>query len=469
MTLDLEKYTMTDGKTALSAAEFNARFYPIVRRLHVLEDLSISWSAAITSVQNYGLARINDAVQPLIDGLKGDLVNLIAQGKTDLASQSAAVAAKLADIDTRMAAVEAIIAAASASVSAHAARTDNPHQVTAAQIGGSVTPTAGGVPCATADARLDPGWLPASLTGDNLLIDGNFDYWFEGTSQASSGYGSDTMWWNIHNGSSKVHSQRTFVLGDTDSFDAPATYYSRTVVTSAAGAGNFVSKKYKVEHLQRTAGRKLTLSFQGRADSVKNMAISFEQIFGTGGTPSSNINNIGSQLIHLTTSFSKKTITVDIPSILGKTLGTDGNDYLCVVFWFDAGSSFDFRSADLGQQSGAFDIAQVKLECGTIATPFNAPDPQQELARIYRYFVPSFSFAGGFYMPASNNMNFTIGLPTVMRVVPTISCSNVSLNNCTFVTVYGCDDRSHLIMIWSSTSTDYCYGNLTLGPCDARL
>jgi len=157
MTLDLEKYTMTDGKTALSSAEFNARFYPIVRRLHVLEDLSISWSAAITSVQNYGLARINDAVQPLIDGLKGDLVNLIAQGKTDLASQSAAVAdmltttetridadlasqsatvaAKLADVDTRMAAVEAIIAAASASMTTHAARKDNPHGVTAAQIG----------------------------------------------------------------------------------------------------------------------------------------------------------------------------------------------------------------------------------------------------------------------------------------------------------------------------------------------
>ena len=110
MTLDLEKYTWTDGQTDLSAAELNARFYAVVRRLHALELLSIDWSAAVSSVQNYGLARINDAVQPLIDGLKVDLVNLITQGKTDLASQSAAVAAKLAEVDAKMAAITAKLA-----------------------------------------------------------------------------------------------------------------------------------------------------------------------------------------------------------------------------------------------------------------------------------------------------------------------------------------------------------------------
>jgi len=135
MTLDLEKYTWTDGQTALSAAELNARFYAIVRRLHALEQLSIDWSSSISEVQNYGLARINDAVQPLIDGLKVDLTNLIAQGTADLASQSAAVDAKLTDVDTRMASVESIINAAAANLATHAARTDNPHKVTLAQLG----------------------------------------------------------------------------------------------------------------------------------------------------------------------------------------------------------------------------------------------------------------------------------------------------------------------------------------------
>lgn len=122
MTLDLEKYAFSDGKTPLSAAELNARFYALVRRLHALEQLSIDWASAIAEVQNHGLARINDAVVPLIDNLKIDLTDLIAQGQADLASQSAAVAAKLAEVDAKMTTVEATIAEMVASVTAIEAR-----------------------------------------------------------------------------------------------------------------------------------------------------------------------------------------------------------------------------------------------------------------------------------------------------------------------------------------------------------
>jgi hypothetical protein len=116
MTLDLEKYAFTDGKTALSAAELNARFYPLVRRLHALELLSIDWENAIAQVRNHGLARINEAVVPLIEALKTDLANLIAQGREDLAAQAAAVDAKLAEVDAMMLAVRTAIVAITDSV-----------------------------------------------------------------------------------------------------------------------------------------------------------------------------------------------------------------------------------------------------------------------------------------------------------------------------------------------------------------
>lgn len=142
MTLDLEKYAFTDGRTALSASELNTRFYAIVRRLHALELLSIDWEAAVSEVRNYGLSRINDAVKPLLDSLQTDLAALVAQGQIDLASQSAAVAAKLAEVDavmvlveTRIAKMEASVVAIKAATDAHAVRTDNPHGVTADQIG----------------------------------------------------------------------------------------------------------------------------------------------------------------------------------------------------------------------------------------------------------------------------------------------------------------------------------------------
>lgn len=142
MTLDLEKYKFTDGTTDLSASEFNSRFYAIIRRLHALELLSIDWTAAVSEVRNYGLARINDAVKPLLDSLSVDLAALVVKGKVDLASQSAAIDAALAEVDAVMALVETRIAKMEASVSAievatdtHIARSDNPHAVTAAQTG----------------------------------------------------------------------------------------------------------------------------------------------------------------------------------------------------------------------------------------------------------------------------------------------------------------------------------------------
>ena len=111
MTLDLEKYTWTDGQTDLSAAELNPRFYAIIRRLHALEQLSIDWDEAISEVQNYGLERINNAVLPLIESLQTDLAALVAQGKADLTSQSASVDVKITEIETTIAAQVASVTA----------------------------------------------------------------------------------------------------------------------------------------------------------------------------------------------------------------------------------------------------------------------------------------------------------------------------------------------------------------------
>ena len=72
----------------------------------------------------------------------------------------------------------------------------------------------------------------------------------------------------------------------------------------------------------------------------------------------------------MSTTWTKYTKTFTIPSITGKTLGTDSNDYLQLNFWLDGGSSFDSRTDTLGQQSGTFEFAQVQLEKGSSATDF---------------------------------------------------------------------------------------------------
>jgi hypothetical protein len=116
--LDTEKYTFADGKTALSAAELNARFWALVRRLHALESLSVDWAAAVAQIQNHGLERINEAVLPLLDSLKSDLDALVAQGATDLAGYSAQVDGLIARGDAAVAETAAGAAAFMAQVNA---------------------------------------------------------------------------------------------------------------------------------------------------------------------------------------------------------------------------------------------------------------------------------------------------------------------------------------------------------------
>jgi hypothetical protein len=226
----------------------------------------------------------------------------------------------------------------------------------------------------------------SSLMFRNKLINGGFDIWQRGTSQTTSGYGSDDRWGNENVGSTKTASRQTFTLGQTDVPLNPK-YWSRTVVTSVAGAANYCNKIQRVESVLTLAGQEATLSFWAKADASKNIAVEFVQWFGLGGSPSSIVSGIGVTTCALTTSWQKFVVTVNIPSITGKTLGTDLGDFLAAVFWFDAGSSFNARTNSLGQQSGTFDIATVQLEAGDQPTPFEQRPVGTELTLCQRYLA----------------------------------------------------------------------------------
>ena len=249
----------------------------------------------------------------------------------------------------------------------------------------------------------------------NKIINGNFDIWQRGTSQATGGYGSDDRWNNDNVGSTKTHSRQTFAPGQTDVPGNP-TYFSRTtVVSSVVGAANRVLKSQKIEGVHTFAGQTVTLSFWAKADASKNIAIEFAQNFGTGGSPSTVVT-FGTNTSALTSSWKKFTITLAIPSISGKAIGTNNDDSLQLFFWFDAGSNFNARTNSLGQQSGTFDIAQIQLEQGGQATAFEQRPIGTELALCQRYFYKSSTFSCGTTIPAMFGYSPMRGIP-----VPTIT------------------------------------------------
>jgi hypothetical protein len=239
----------------------------------------------------------------------------------------------------------------------------------------------------------------------NRIINGNFDIWQRATSQTSSGYGSSDRWFNEHLGSTKTTSRQPFTLGQTSVPNNPL-YFSRTVVTSVANIANYVSKKQSIEGVWNFAGQSATLSFWAKTDANKNIAIEFTQAFGTGGSPSTTITGIGVTTLALTTAWQKFTVTVSIPSISGKTLGTNGDDCLVVNFWFDAGSNYNARTNTLGQQSGTFDFSQIQIEAGSSATPFEFRPIGTEQNLCERYYeVGDFSWIGNFTSAAAIRMS----------------------------------------------------------------
>lgn len=219
----------------------------------------------------------------------------------------------------------------------------------------------------------------------NAIINGDFDIWQRNTTQTSNGYGSDDRWFNGNVGSTKTHSQQTFTLGQTTVPNNPK-YYSRTNVTSVAGVGNYCNKIQPIEYVKTFSGETVTVSFYAKADAAKYMAVEFYQNFGTGGSPSVAVSGIAAQKVLLSTSWQKFTITTTIPSVSGKTLGTNNDDSLNLIFWFDAGSNFNSRTGTLGQQSGIFDISQVQVESGSVATEFEKRSNGEELALCQRYY-----------------------------------------------------------------------------------
>ena len=254
----------------------------------------------------------------------------------------------------------------------------------------------------------------------NAIINGNFDIWRRGTSRTSNGYGSADRWSCAHSGTTKTASRQEFTLGQTSVPGEPA-YFMRHVVTSVAGSGNYCQIRQMIEDVRTFAGQTATLSFWAKADASKNIAIEFIQSFGTGGSPSARITGIGAQKIALTTSWAKYNITVDIPSITGKTLGSDGNHCLCLYFWFDAGSDYASRTANLGQQSGTFDIAQVQLEEGSVATPFERRSYGEELALCQRYYGVTVAMTRGYANAASTVLESQIRWHQVMRTAPSVT------------------------------------------------
>ena len=273
----------------------------------------------------------------------------------------------------------------------------------------------------------------------NAIINGNFDIWQRGTSFTAQEYGAD-RWFHSRSGTTHTVTRQSFTVGQTAVPNEP-THFCRTVVSSIAGAGNNSLLVQRIEDVRTFAGQQITVSFWAKVDATKNISMSLAQSFGTGG-PGTIVEGIGVSKVSIGTNWQKVTVTATVPSISGKTLNTNNHHYFHIRIYFDAGSNFDTLTDSLGHQSGTFDIAQVQIEPGPVATPFERRPIGTELALCQRYYTTVSTFMAGYTAGAFSN-SYSLQLATQMRAVPTVTVVATTNTNTTDASVVN-DGNSHV-------------------------
>lgn len=256
----------------------------------------------------------------------------------------------------------------------------------------------------------------------NLIINGNFDIWQRGTSfpNVSSGtFGPDRFAWqgDAQNQGGVINiTRQDFTPGQTEVPGNPKYYVRVNQQTASSGSigSNF---RQRIEGVQTLSGETVTISFYARASGAHDIGISLVQNFGTGGSPS-NATTTNLSTESLTSNWQKFVVTGTLPSISGKTIGSNGNDYLQLQF-------------ELPLNVAAYvEIAQVQLEKGNVATDFEYRPIGEELALCQRYYANA-KVWHRFHSTAVNQIGGSgVFFPVEMRTSPAVSNgSDGTVNN----------------------------------------
>jgi hypothetical protein len=346
--------------------------------------------------------------------------------------------------------------------------------------------------------------LSGSNTGDNIadlwlnngynslyrqaLINGNFDVWQRGTSVAISDvtetYQTDRFCdYTDKNGGTLptlIRSRQLHTPGDV-----PGSYYFSRLVTNGAGTSLGVSSGHqyfqKIEHgTSKLCGlnKKVTVSFYARS-SIANKRIcpTLWQHYGTGGSPS-GFEIITGTSITLTSSWVKYTVAFTTNTLVGKTFGTNNDDFLMLNTWFMWGTTIGNTyvqasvTAETYGGSGTTDISQVQLCAGDVALPFMPKSFEEELRACQRYYEKSYEYSvapatstavgcvgGGIGVTGAANIYTYIPYKVTKRSIATVVlyANDGTLDE--FSTVPSATDSNATIATRSTSSNGFSTGN----------
>ncbi len=325
-------------------------------------------------------------------------------------------------------------------------------------------------------------WLPSGLSptvvpgiNDNRIINGDFriDQRNGGASGSASGYTIDrwqfsttqvgrVYWQQNSSGSSIIYQGFPYYLGLTtiSAYTVSATDYFAVMQTIEA---DMVS-----DFAWGTANAQpVTLSFLARSSIIGSFSGSIRNAGSTRAYPFS---------FNLPAANTWTNIVITIPGDTAGTWVMSGNAASLIVN-FDVGSGANFRAATGGWQGGGFIgvtgsasivatanakfyVTGVKLEIGSVATPYNRQSLAKSMVDCQRYYQIYGSLNASGYNAAGSVAYGNYIIPA-MRAAPTVVFSNQGYLNASAMVTNNVDAVSLRTQI-TVTAVGFGSGNTTV-------
>ncbi|TDV04696.1 hypothetical protein [Paraburkholderia caballeronis] len=229
-------------------------------------------------------------------------------------------------------------------------------------------------------------WLNTYQQDQGGFVDGNIDSWQMGTTftlaAAQDTYTADMWVCNAGTGGAATVSQDVAMVGSEMSGMArPRKYRLLHSQTTAATTNPTVGQK--LEGVGQYNGQTITISVCLQAVAALSSAvvgIRIIQNFGTGGSPSTAVVTTQAIAWNLGTTEQRFSAAIAVPSIAGKAVGTDGNDFLRIDLLLATGATYGIYHSQF-----QIDWCPSGTSATGIPLSFRYRGIQAESSRVFRY------------------------------------------------------------------------------------
>ena len=257
-------------------------------------------------------------------------------------------------------------------------------------------------------------YTPTFFAGKNKIINGDFRINQRGftTISASGAYGFD-RWQLGLSGATGTMTAETFTPGAAPVAGYEGINFARVTITTG---NDFARINQSIEDVRTFAGQTATISFWAKGTNpttAGNLKVDLEQNFGSGGSPSATVV-VTEQTFVLTANWTRYSLTFNVPSISGKTIGTNANSsYLGIRIG---------QGSSISTDAWTLDIWGVQAEAGSVATAFQTATGtiQGELAACQRYYYQlGYLDIPAAYAGSTTSTTCIVRFPVQMRTAPT--------------------------------------------------